>query len=581
MMKRVPSIFAFIFCGGIVLFLLAFNSIGRQDKNYPQDYFRSPVDTEIRLSGTFGELRPNHLHAGIDIKAWNGKTGQSIYSVADGYISRIKVQTGGYGNVLYINHPNGYTSVYAHLQNFPEEVAAYVKRAQYRKQSFAIELFPKADRFPLKKGDIIGQMGLSGRSFGPHLHFEIRDTKTEKPINPLLFGFQARDQIPPKLHGVKVYYLNEKQETYQSQQHQLIKKKGGYRIKGDTLLIGAWRAGFALKAYDHMNKTPNWNGIYALSMFQDDVPVYEFAMETFAFSESRYINAHLDYAEQVAKKSYFNRCYALPGNKLSIYQTVQEKGVIKLHRNKASKITMIAKDVAGNESELTFWVRRDEVKAPKNVVYNYQLPYQEENIIETDDLYLYFPKGTLYENLYLRYQRSKEQSNNVYSAVHHVHDFQTPVHRYFDLAIRPGTIPDSLKDKAFVAYCDPKNRIQSCGGQWNEGRLEAKVRDLGDYYIMLDTKAPKIKPVRFRSNMNGYSKMTFKITDDIKTARNVEQLYYEATIDGQWVLLEFDAKNDLLTHRFDEQTGPGTHEFRLIVSDHRGNETVFERTFRR
>lgn len=552
------------------------------EKDYPQDYFRSPVDREIRLSGTFGELRPNHLHAGIDIKAWNGKTGQNIFAIADGYISRIKVQTGGYGNVLYINHPNGYTSVYAHLKNFPKEVAAYVKRAQYRKESFEVELFPKANRFAFKKGAVIGRMGLSGRSYGPHLHFEIRDTKSEKPINPLLFGIQAKDNVAPKLHELKVYFLNDKRETVRTKSRKLIKGSKRYRIKGDTLLIGAWRAGFALKAYDHMTKTPNWNGIYSLSMLKDEVPVYNFEMETFAFSESRFINAHLDYAEQVAKKSYFNRCYTLPGNRLSIYNDRVKKGVIELHKNKATKITMIAKDVAGNESKLEFWVRRDEVETPKALSYNYVLPYNEENVIETDDLYLHFPKGTLYENLYFKYQTSAEKSSNVYSVVHHLHDFETPVHKYYDLAIRPSRIPDRLKSKAFIAYCEPKkSTVQSCGGEWKAGRLEAKVRDLGDFCIMLDTIAPKIVPIKFRSNMKGYSKMTFKITDNIKTARNVEELTYRATIDGQWILLEFDAKKDLLTYRFDDKIKLGEHQFELIVKDHRNNRKVFKRTFQR
>ncbi|MEM9822897.1 MAG: M23 family metallopeptidase [Bacteroidota bacterium] len=572
-----PTFLSLLFVLGLLL-LFAFNRSELDKRDYPQDYFRSPVDIEIRLSGTFGELRPNHLHAGIDIK---GKTGQRIYSIADGYISRIKVQTGGYGNVLYINHPNGFTSVYAHLQNFPEEVAAYVKRAQYRKATFEVELFPEAGRFSLKKGDVIGRMGLSGRSFGPHLHFEIRDTKTEKPINPLLFGFKVQDNVAPKLHELKVYFLNDKRESFRSKTYALRKGGKNYRIKGDTLLIGAWRAGFALKAYDHMTKTPNWNGVYAIEMLKDDVPFYSFTMETFAFSESRYINAHLDYAEQVAKKSYFNRCYSLPGNQLSIYGYTTKKGVVELSKTQPAKITMIAKDVEGNASQLEFWVKRDEVKPGKTAPFNYLLPYQEENIIENKNLYLYFPKGTFYENLYFQYQSSPEKSSNVYSTVHHLHDFKTPVHRYYDLAIRPNIIPDSLKAKAFIAYCDSKNKIKSCGGKWESGRLKAKVRDLGDYCIMLDTEAPSIVPLRFRSNMKGYSKMTFKIKDNLNTARNVEGIKYEATVDGQWILMEFDAKNDLLIHRFDDQIGPGKHQFRLVVTDDRGNENVFERSFQR
>ena len=568
----------------LLLGFLVFSSFGLEwnpKKDYPQDYFRSPVNTAILLSGTFGELRPNHLHSGIDIKAHKGKTGQPILAAADGYVARIKIQSGGYGNVLYVNHPNGYTTVYAHLGSLPKEIDTYVKKAQYRKKKFEIELFPKAGTFKFTKGQKIGTLGMSGRSYGPHLHFEIRDTKTEKPINPLLFGLKSTDKVAPKLHELKVYYLNDKRESLETKTHKLIKGKRNYRIKGDTLYIPAWRAGFGLKVYDHMTGTPNWNGIYSLEMLQDDEPAYSFEMETFAFRESRYINAHLDYGEQVSKKSYFNRCYSLPGNRLSVYNNVKEKGVITLHKNKASKITMIAKDIAGNNRKLEFWVKRAEVKSFDKAPYNYLLPYEEENIIDNDALYAYFPKGTFYENLYLQYRSSTEKSSNVYSAVQHVHDYETPVHKYYDLAIRPTNLPDHLRDKAFIAYCQPNEKVISCGGEWKDGRLQTKVRDLGDFYIMVDETPPTIKPDKFQTNMKGYSRMTFKIKDNFETARNIEYLDYRATVDGQWILMTYDAKNDLLTHRFDDKIKAGTHQFKLVVTDSRGNEKVFEREFKR
>ncbi|MEM1320028.1 MAG: M23 family metallopeptidase [Bacteroidota bacterium] len=548
-------------------------------KNYPQDYFRSPVDQRIRLSGTFGELRPNHLHAGIDIK---GKVGQSLYAAAEGYISRIKVQAGGYGNVVYMNHPNGYTSVYAHLHKFTPEVEQYVREFQYKRESFEVEIFPGRDKFRFAKGDVIGKLGLSGRSFGPHLHFEIRDTKSERPINPLLFGMEVKDDRPPKLHQLKVYHLNDKRETVGTRTLNLIMGKAGpnYRIKGDTLDIGAWRAGFALKAYDHMTGVPNWNGIYSLAMFKDDILIYDFEMETFSFSESRYINAHLDYAEQVEKKSYFNRCYQLPGNKLSIYNEQVEQGVVKLHKGKVSEIKMLVQDVDGNRSQLRFWVRRAEVKPPKSDSYNYLLPYNEENKIDNESLYLYFPEGTFYENVYLKYHNDRERSSGLYSAVHHIHNRRTPVHRYFDLGLRPDQpLPEAQRSKAFIAHCQPDGTVENMGGSWKNGRLQTKTRAFGKYCIMLDQKAPTITPVAFRTTLKGYSKMSFKIKDNFEASGRAAGLSYRATVDGQWILLEYDAKKDLLIHRFDGSIGPGEHQLRLVVSDNRGNERLLERRF--
>ncbi len=558
--------------------IISFSFTTGNRKVYPQDYFRSPVDQKILLSGTFGELRPNHFHAGIDIK---GKVGHPILAVAEGYVSRIKIQSGGYGNVLYVNHPNGYTSVYAHLQSFTKELEDYVKKAQYKKSAFEIELFPAANQFTFTKGQQLGKLGVSGRSFGPHLHFEIRDTRSEKPINPLLFGLKVTDNIAPKLHQVKVYYLNEKLETLDTKTRNLQRNGNRYRIVGDTLVIGAWRVGFGLKAYDHMNGASNWNGVYAIDLKVDDQPSHNFTMETFAFSESRYINAHLDYEEQVAKKSYFNRCFRLPGNRLSVYEQQNAKGIVTLHQNRATKISMQVDDADGNRSELTFWVKRGEIKAPQSSTYNYLLPHTEENRIETDNCSVYLPKGTLYENLYMRYRTSRDDSNNVFSLVHHVHNYKTPVHKYFTIGLQPTKLPIEWRDKAFIAYCNKKNIMQNCGGSWKDGRLVAKVRALGDYCIMVDRIPPKIQPIAFRSNMKGYSKMSFKITDNFPTTGKARDLRYRATVDGEWILMHYDAKKDLIVHYFDDRIGPGEHQLRLVVTDDRGNEKVLERQFTR
>jgi len=565
----------------ILLLTISVSFTTSSKKSYPKDYFRSPVANTIRLSGTFGELRPNHLHAGIDIKSKDGGVGQAIFSAAVGYVSRIKVQSGGYGKVLYVNHPNGYTTVYAHLKNFTKEIEDYVKEKQYQKQSFEIDLFPQAKQFSFEKGEQLGKMGITGSSQGPHLHFEIRDTKTEKPVNPLLFGIDIVDKRPPIINGLKVYFLNDKKETIESKTYKLRKVGNKYRVYGDTLSLGAWRVGFGVKTFDHMTGVSNWNGIYSINMLQDDTPVYNFEMETFSFGETRYINAHLDYEERVTKRSYFNRLYVLPGNKLSIYNEKLDKGVVDLFAGKARKITIAVKDLNDNETTLEFWAKRSEVKKNDDTSFNYFLPFNEENIVKTDALRLYFPKGTLYNNLYMKYYASKDASSNVYSSVHHVHDMKTPVHKYFDIEIKPINLPPELKGKAYTAYCGGNNEMINCGGKWKNGMLKAKVRSLGDYCIMVDKTPPKITPIRFSANMVGYSRMTFKIKDDIPTMGKGAGLKYKATVDGQWVLMKYDLKKDLITYWFDDHVAKGKHNFRLEVTDDRGNQAVYERVFTR
>jgi len=294
----------------IVLSLLSISAgllPDQAEKNYPQDYFRSPVDHDIKLSGTFGELRPNHFHAGIDIKAQMGKTGQNIFAVADGIVSRINIKSSGYGNALYIDHPNGYTSVYAHLEKFPKHIAEYMKEQQYDTHTSEIEHYPSAGMFSFQKGDIIGTLGMSGRSYGPHLHFEIRDTESEIPINPLLFGFSIDDKVRPDLRSVKLYGLDDQMCELESKQYTLRKRGSSYKPSKDTLMMKSSEVGVALKAYDQMTGVSNLNGIYALEMYVDDSIHFQFTMDKISFDETRYINAHMDYAEREVKKSYYNR----------------------------------------------------------------------------------------------------------------------------------------------------------------------------------------------------------------------------------------------------------------------------------
>ncbi len=570
------------FAGWVLALLLCGFTAAHVWKSYPQHYFRPPVHGAMYLSGTFGELRPNHFHTGIDVKPAGGKTGQAILAAAEGYIERIKVEAAGYGKVLYIRHPNGYTTVYAHLQNFTPEVEEYVKKVQYTRQQFYVNLHPKKQEFPVKKGQEIGKLGNSGSSSGPHLHFEIRQSATGLPLNPLLFGLDFKDPLPPQLHQLKVYALNDKLETTDSRVYAIEKKDRAFSIKGDTVVLGAWRAGFALRTYDHMPGGAKQNGIYKLELLKNDSLRYDFEFEKLEFGESRYANAHMDYQERILKKGNFHRCFTLPGNRLSFYKKNEEGGVVALFKDKATKITLHVKDVSGNVSSLTFWIKRGEISALPSPVFNYKLPWNQENIISNEDVELTFPKGTFYEDCYLRFQKTNDNSANYLSPVHRIHDYKTPVHLYYKIALTPSApLPENLKTKAFIAFCNRNSKIQNCGGFWKGEKLIAEVRSLGDYSIMLDTVAPLILPKLFSKNMQQSEKMTFKITDNFPPSGKAKDLRYRATVDEKWILMEYDAKNDLLIHRFDGRISTGEHKLRLEVTDDRGNKAVFEDTFTR
>ena len=547
-------------------------------QSYSQDYFRSPVNGKMRIIGTFGELRSNHFHAGIDVK---GPVGQTLFAVADGTIVRIKIEKGGYGKALYISHPNGYTSVYAHMEAFTPEVEAFVKQQQERLQKFQVNLYPKAGQFTFKKGDVVGKMGMKGYAFGPHLHFEIRETKSQAAVNPLLFGLGYQDNVRPRLHLLKLYALNQEHQTLFTKSYNLLQKGNAYGVGGDTIQIGAWRVGLGIKAFDHMNDVSNWNGFYKLQTYVDDQLVFDFDFEKYAFSETRYINAHVDYEAKTTQKSDINRCYRLPGNYLSIYNHKQKDGVIALSKSLSKKVVIRVEDVHGNESKAVFWLKRKEV-APTNFpdTYNYLLPHKEPNIIKTQSAQMDFAKGSFYEDIYLQYRITSNAAGNCYSDMHHIHERSVPVHKYYKLSLTPIALPQQSLDKAFIAFCDD-DEYASYGGTWKNGRLSASVRNFGDFCIMIDETAPKIQPIIFKSDMRGYNKMTFKITDNIEVTGRAKDLQYEAKIDGRWILMEYDLKNDLLTHRFDEKTAAGKHELILRVWDDRKNETTFKRSFTR
>lgn len=541
---------------------------------YPENYFISPVKHNMKLAGTFGELRSNHFHAGIDIKSSKGQEGDPIVAVADGYISRIGVKPTGYGNALYIDHPNGYTSVYGHLQRFHPSIASYVKERQYNAEQFHVDFNPPVDSLFFKQGEIIGYMGNTGSSGGAHLHFEIRNTKTEIPINPLLFGYEVKDTRKPFLQGLKAYYLDDKKSIYKAERIPIKRQKDKtYKVPGDTVKIGAWRTALSIYGLDQLDGAPNKNGVYAMYLYVDDTLKFHFKMEAIGFHESKYLNAHLDYAHFIRSRSQYTRLFKLPNNQLSIYDPYYQDGIIKLYQSKARKINIKCLDIEGNEQDLEFYLLRDAaMQTPKKKPHTYQLLCKEANRIETEDLKVHFPKDALYTDLKFDYEVLEEESEYVYSKTHLLDGDSIPIHKPFELEIRATYIPDSLKSKAFIALCKGKS-IAYAGGEWKGNFLKTKAYSLGKYVILLDQKPPTITPYKNAIGKNVKSQITFKIEDDFSIAS------YNGYINGAWILMEYDAKKDKLFHTFEKGFPKGPFDFKLEVVDSRGNRKIFQKRY--
>ncbi len=564
----------FIFTMLSAVFLFAFK---QGEKIYPKNDFSAPVNFPIRLSGTFAELRPNHFHGGLDIKpSKTNLQGDPILAIGDGYISRIQVSAYGYGNALYVTHPNGYTSVYAHLQKFVPTIADYTMEKHYQSQSFELDLMLTPDKFPVSKGEQIGYLGTTGGSFGPHLHFEIQETRTEKTINPLFFGFDVADDKNPILQQLKIYELNHNHETVANTNYELKNVANGqYTLATPLLEISSNRIAIGLKAYDNVSGTTNANGIYSMDILQDNALIYRFEMEQFSYDETYYFNAHLDYGAWMNNEGFFNRGYRLKGNyQQNFYKALVNDGIIKLN-NEPTVIEIIARDFHGNESHLKFSAKRSLIlKTPESQVFNYLFPYNEGNIVKRSDIELYFRDSSFFENTYANIKVGYDGSSNVYSSTFHIHDEEIPIYHSFEIRLKPQRpVPEQFKSKLYISKCknDEKSYI---GGTWKGDWLTAKAPTFGNYTILLDTVAPKITPIEYFGMVKPSPRLSFKITENETDLKS-----YHAWVDNQWILMKHDAKMNLIYHQFDERVTTGEHHLKIVVTDLRGNKAIFEGKF--
>jgi len=550
-----------------------------EKEKHPTDYFAPPVAGGVHLTGTCGELRPNHFHAGLDI---DGVTGDPVFASADGYIETIKVQASGYGNVLYLRHTNGYLSLYAHLDRFSADIQAFVRKNQYEREQFEVELKPPPDMFVVKQGKQIGYLGNTGSSGGPHLHFEIR-SPSGKAINPLLCGIPVVDNIAPEIRDLKAYFLNDRREVLGSKTVSLKKdKKGLIGLEGDTIRLGGWRIGFGVKTYDRSNSRRNDNGVYAISLFTDGKLAFQWTADEFDFDDTRYLNAHIDYPVRQRQGAWFHRCFTLPGDFLSNYTRTETMGAIEIFTGKPVQITLKVSDASGNTSTLNFWVLRDAAAMESFISppYQFLLPFDAESHLDLEDISVAWPKGAFYEHVPLQYKSRPGNSGGIFSAIHQLHEPQTPVHKYFDIKIKPSQIPPELRSKVVVAE-HHKNRHTNCGGTWQGEWLSTRARSFGEYCVMTDTTPPRITALVFASDMSRKTEIAFRILDDFGVSGEAKGMRYRGTIDGRWVLFEYDKKRNRISYRFDEKIGKGEHNLRLSVKDDRDNESVFKGKFLR
>ncbi|ATA90394.1 peptidase M23 [Capnocytophaga stomatis] len=525
------------------------------------------------LSGNFGELRPNHFHAGVDFKT-QGREGLNIYAIKEGYVSRIKVGAYGYGKALYITHPNGYTSVYAHLQKFAPAIEAYIKKRQYARKSFEIDAYPKENELVVKKGQLVGLGGNTGSSAGPHLHFEIRDASSNA-VNPLLYGYEIKDNIPPDVYQVMAYPLGREAQINQSQLPQtvkLTKQPDGSYLADKVFASGT--IGFGLQSIDKQNDTHHQNGVYKVTLSVNGEPHFQYIFDKLSFNEARYINTFIDYQTYVDKKSRVQLLYRGKGNRIStIYTVNKNEGQLEVKENMGYLVTITAEDIKGNVSKISIPVegKKLDVKEPRPVVNGEVIVSGRDQYFTFDGGNIYFPERTFYNDFLIQI----ESKNDTLT----LHNPATAVHKFFNLSFDNKKFSEKEAKQVFIARLDEKNRPSAERTIYKNKLFTTRTRNLGRFTLMKDTIAPTLRPLNFKNNATvTASTLKVEIKDDLSGIES-----YSATLNGQWILFEYEPKTQTLTFDFSDidTKKTDTYKLEMIAKDGVGNVQKLDVSFKK
>ncbi|WP_405572361.1 M23 family metallopeptidase [Winogradskyella sp. Asnod2-B02-A] len=554
----------------LLLLLLTCSTYAQSE--YPQDYFRHPLDIPLVLAGTFGELRSTHFHAGLDIKTQQ-KQGLKVYSASKGYVSRIKVSHFGYGKAVYITHPNGYTTVYGHLKKFSKRLEDYIKLCQYEKESFEVEMFPGVEELLVEPNEVIAYSGNTGSSGGPHLHFEIRDNQ-ERPMNPLLFGMQVKDSKPPYVSAVFAYPKDD-QSTINGKNKRvplrlIPNKNGDYEVEK---IKAHGTIGFGVVSNDKLDLAPNNNGVSNIQTFFNGNKSIEVDFKRFSFEEAKHINRYVDYDYYKSKKSKIQKLFIEKNNPLTLFKDTYDNGYVIVEDSTSSVYKMRIRDYHDNESWVTIPVEgkletivRDNLDiSNKSLVYSDKATKLTSGFITVN-----FYKNTLYDDEYIDF---KVSSDTLFLGEDRI-AMQKNFYINYDLS----HYKEDHQDQLFIARFYGNYKKPYYVSSTRKGNiLSARSKSLGTYALATDTVPPKITPINFQNKkwISKYRYLKVKITDDLSGISK-----YRATVNGKWILMEYDYKTNTLTHDFNDNIVNDTkNELKIIVTDNVGNSSTFEATF--
>tara|TARA_A100001011_G_scaffold400858_1_gene520019 strand:- start:8497 stop:10140 length:1644 start_codon:yes stop_codon:yes gene_type:complete len=543
------------------VFLIIFSLKGQSESKWV-----TPIEIPIQLSGTFGELRNNHFHAGIDIRT-QGRQGLKVKSVQKGHISRIRVSLSGYGKTLYVEHLDGNTSVYAHLKRFSPKIEKYVKEYQYQKESYTIQLFPKIDELKVDIGEVIGYSGNTGGSSGPHLHFEMRKTKGQLPINAMQFPINIEDTKRPKVQNFYLYsgigsFSNRKE-------YALIKKNDSvYSTAGIT---ASGKINVGLRLYDQQNQSYNKNGIYSVSVRLNGVEYFSYQMDQISFDDSKFINLMIDYKELKNKKQRIQRFIAHPSQKFSFLKESNQNGEMKIDSGKSYQLVIELKDYKKNTSYVEAYLTGADPIFSKEMKTDILIKPEENYLFEFENNSVFFPKNSFFEKVNLKVENHKDTllvGQDIY-----------PLQNAFTIKYKVPKGDSLMISQTFISQLNKKGRPVFFSAFKKDGYWEGKSKLLGVFVLSRDSISPEIKSVNFKNKqwISNNKFLRLKISDDYSGVKKIH-----GEINGKWILLEYEPKTNSLTYDLNDiEFEEALNKLKIEAEDNAGNKALFERDFYR